>query len=285
MAHAVRAAAALDVRYLTIHAGGGLAMMQAAQAATKGSRTEILAVTVLTSLDDGALRQIGYERDGGRAGAALCATGGAGRRAGAGLLAARDFADPRGTAGADQAGDAGRALRRPRRQQDQKRTLTRGRGVQARRELISSSGGPSRRRPIPWLRRRRSWPNVGWRENPGLHSYAAYCWAVWPARSTLPPEMKAYDFAQAYYIEDGGIVIVPYDYGFSCPHYVETPEGLRVMPGGTFSQYDPQHQVDQVFYFVRLSADGTQAYFRERVYACHAVTGLRAASLLTCATG
>jgi hypothetical protein len=93
--------------------------------------------------------------------------------------------------------------------------------------------------------------------------------------STLPPELKAYDFAQAYYIEDGGIVIVPYDYGFSCPHYVETPEGLRVMPGGTFSQYDPQHQVDQVFRFVRLSADGTQAYFREQVYACHAVTDTR----------
>jgi orotidine-5'-phosphate decarboxylase len=62
VANAVRAAVALDVRYVTIHAGGGLAMMQAAQAATVGSRTEILAVTVLTSLDDAALREIGYER-------------------------------------------------------------------------------------------------------------------------------------------------------------------------------------------------------------------------------
>jgi orotidine-5'-phosphate decarboxylase len=62
VAHAVRAAVALDVRFLTIHAGGGLAMMKAAQAATSGSRTEILAVTVLTSLDDGTLREIGYER-------------------------------------------------------------------------------------------------------------------------------------------------------------------------------------------------------------------------------
>ena len=61
-ANAVRAAVALDVRYVTIHAGGGLAMMQAAQAATAGSRTEILAVTVLTSLDDGALHEIGYDR-------------------------------------------------------------------------------------------------------------------------------------------------------------------------------------------------------------------------------
>jgi orotidine-5'-phosphate decarboxylase len=63
--HAVRAAVELDVRFLTIHAGGGLEMMQAAQAATLGSRTEILAVTVLTSLDDAALRQIGYDRTAG----------------------------------------------------------------------------------------------------------------------------------------------------------------------------------------------------------------------------
>jgi orotidine-5'-phosphate decarboxylase len=62
VAHAITAAGALDVRYVTVHAGGGLEMLQAAQAATKGSRTEILAVTVLTSLEDGALRQIGYDR-------------------------------------------------------------------------------------------------------------------------------------------------------------------------------------------------------------------------------
>jgi len=62
VANATRAAVALNVKFLTIHAGGGLEMMQAAQEATKGSRTEILAVTVLTSLDDGALRQIGYDR-------------------------------------------------------------------------------------------------------------------------------------------------------------------------------------------------------------------------------
>lgn len=62
VAHAVRAAAGLDVKYVTVHASGGLEMLQAAQQATKGSRTEILAVTVLTSLDDGALRQIGFDR-------------------------------------------------------------------------------------------------------------------------------------------------------------------------------------------------------------------------------
>jgi orotidine-5'-phosphate decarboxylase len=65
VSNATRAAVSLDVKFLTIHAGGGLEMMQAAQEATKGSRTEILAVTVLTSLDDGALRQIGYERTAG----------------------------------------------------------------------------------------------------------------------------------------------------------------------------------------------------------------------------
>jgi len=62
VAHAVTSAVALDVRYVTVHASGGLAMLEAAQAAVKGSRTEILAVTVLTSLDDGALRQIGFDR-------------------------------------------------------------------------------------------------------------------------------------------------------------------------------------------------------------------------------
>lgn len=62
VAHAVTSAVALDVRYVTVHASGGLEMLQAAQAAVKGSRTEILAVTVLTSLEDGALRQIGFDR-------------------------------------------------------------------------------------------------------------------------------------------------------------------------------------------------------------------------------
>ena len=63
VAHAVKSAVALDVRYVTVHASGGLEMLQAAQEAVKGSRTEILAVTVLTSLDDGALRQIGFEHN------------------------------------------------------------------------------------------------------------------------------------------------------------------------------------------------------------------------------
>jgi orotidine-5'-phosphate decarboxylase len=62
VAHAIGSAKKLDVRYVTVHASGGLEMLQYAQEAVKGSRTEILAVTVLTSLDDGALRQIGFDR-------------------------------------------------------------------------------------------------------------------------------------------------------------------------------------------------------------------------------
>src|SRR5271154_5068418 len=62
VANAVKLAVTLDVKFVTVHASGGLEMLQAAQEAVKGSRTQILAVTVLTSLDDGALRQIGYDR-------------------------------------------------------------------------------------------------------------------------------------------------------------------------------------------------------------------------------
>ena len=65
VANAVKSAVALDVRYVTVHASGGLEMLEAAQAAVKGTRTEILAVTVLTSLDDGALRQIGFNHTAG----------------------------------------------------------------------------------------------------------------------------------------------------------------------------------------------------------------------------
>jgi len=62
VAHAIGAARKLDVRYVTVHASGGLEMLQYAQEAVKGSRTEILAVTVLTSLDNNALQEIGFDR-------------------------------------------------------------------------------------------------------------------------------------------------------------------------------------------------------------------------------
>ncbi|HEX4337700.1 MAG TPA: orotidine-5'-phosphate decarboxylase [Polyangiaceae bacterium] len=58
---AVASAAALGVRYLTIHAGGGPRMVEAAvrRAATDNPALVILAVTVLTSLDDADLGKMG----------------------------------------------------------------------------------------------------------------------------------------------------------------------------------------------------------------------------------
>ena len=66
VAKAVAAATRLNVQMLTIHASGGSAMMQAAEAAAKKTALEcghdaplILGVTVLTSLDGGALSEVG----------------------------------------------------------------------------------------------------------------------------------------------------------------------------------------------------------------------------------
>ena len=52
---AVRSARELGVRYLTVHAGGGRAMLEAAVEAA-GGEVEILAVTLLTHLDDPELK-------------------------------------------------------------------------------------------------------------------------------------------------------------------------------------------------------------------------------------
>lgn len=66
VAQAVRAAVRLQPAFLNVHASGGLAMMQAAQQACAEAADAIgvtaprlLAVTVLTSLDDQALAQTG----------------------------------------------------------------------------------------------------------------------------------------------------------------------------------------------------------------------------------
>jgi orotidine-5'-phosphate decarboxylase len=61
VAGAVRSAAALGVHRLTIHAAGGSAMLAAARAALDGiaDPPELLAVTVLTSMDAAQLRAIG----------------------------------------------------------------------------------------------------------------------------------------------------------------------------------------------------------------------------------
>lgn len=57
--HAVLEAVKLDVRFLTIHTSGGSEMMKAAVQSVAGSQTTVLGVTVLTSMDDSALHEIG----------------------------------------------------------------------------------------------------------------------------------------------------------------------------------------------------------------------------------
>jgi orotidine-5'-phosphate decarboxylase len=64
VAGAVRSAASLGAGLLTIHAAGGPAMMAAAREAISGLKNapELLAVTVLTSMDGGQLSAIGVDR-------------------------------------------------------------------------------------------------------------------------------------------------------------------------------------------------------------------------------
>jgi orotidine-5'-phosphate decarboxylase len=64
VAGAVRSAAALGVRMMTVHAAGGPAMLAAACAALEGldDPPQLLAVTVLTSMDDAQLKAIGLQR-------------------------------------------------------------------------------------------------------------------------------------------------------------------------------------------------------------------------------
>ena len=64
VAGAVKSAAGLGVRMLTVHAGGGPAMLAAAKSALAGVAhpPELLAVTVLTSMDSGQLHSVGVDR-------------------------------------------------------------------------------------------------------------------------------------------------------------------------------------------------------------------------------
>ena len=58
VAKAVEALAPLEPAVMTVHAAGGRAMLEAAKAAAS-PKTKVVAVTVLTSLDDGDLQSIG----------------------------------------------------------------------------------------------------------------------------------------------------------------------------------------------------------------------------------
>ena len=64
VAGAVRSAAGLGVRMVTLHAGGGPAMLTAARAALDGvaDAPELLAVTVLTSMDAAQVNAVGLDR-------------------------------------------------------------------------------------------------------------------------------------------------------------------------------------------------------------------------------
>lgn len=66
-AGAIRSASALGASMVTVHAAGGLKMMQAASIAALAAphRLTVLAVTVLTSLSEEDVRQIGYTANSG----------------------------------------------------------------------------------------------------------------------------------------------------------------------------------------------------------------------------
>jgi orotidine-5'-phosphate decarboxylase len=64
VAGAVRSAASLGARMMTVHASGGPAMLAAARKALEGvtNPPQLLAVTMLTSMDAGQMTAVGFER-------------------------------------------------------------------------------------------------------------------------------------------------------------------------------------------------------------------------------
>ena len=60
VAGGVRSAAALGVKFATVHASGGREMLARAAEAARGTGTMVLAVTVLTSIDESDLSEIGF---------------------------------------------------------------------------------------------------------------------------------------------------------------------------------------------------------------------------------
>lgn len=100
VAGAVRSAVAMGVKFATVHASGGSAMLAAAADAAKGSGTTILAVTVLTSLDDSDLASVGFS--GGAADAVLRLADLAVRSGAGGIVcSAKEVAAVRARAGKD----------------------------------------------------------------------------------------------------------------------------------------------------------------------------------------
>ena len=62
VAKAVTSAARLDVQLLTVHASGGTAMLRAAQEAAGDNGPLVLGVTVLTSMDESDLAELGIQK-------------------------------------------------------------------------------------------------------------------------------------------------------------------------------------------------------------------------------
>jgi hypothetical protein len=90
--------------------------------------------------------------------------------------------------------------------------------------------------------------------------------------TTLPPELKAYDFARAYYVEDGGVVIAPQE-GFYCRGGLQTPEGILIKPGQLFVQFDESRFILEVYRFVSLDTGERRAHFHESRYRYYVTTG------------
>lgn len=88
---------------------------------------------------------------------------------------------------------------------------------------------------------------------------------VAPLRATtLPPELKAYDFAEGYRLAPDGIVVQPYHHGFASGSARRVDGGLLLRPGDTFTQYHDERLTCSAFTFVRR--EGDRAFFREETY-------------------
>lgn len=71
--------------------------------------------------------------------------------------------------------------------------------------------------------------------------------------TTLPPELKAYDFAEGYSLSDEGLLIVPYPHGFHTTSGKNIPGGLLLQPGDQFLQYDPSRMICDEYQLLRVN--------------------------------